>query len=164
MNIYQLNVTVHVLAAFLWLGGMLFLAAVGAPVLRKVEPPELRSELFKRLGEQFRSVGWACIVILLVTGAGNLQFRGMLRWELLGDLAFWSTRYGTTLAWKLACVFVMVSVQAVHDFIHGPRASRLTPESPEFARARSRAAWLARVNAVVGILLIIVAVKLARGG
>ncbi len=29
--LYLANVTAHVLAAFLWLGGMLFLAAVGAP-------------------------------------------------------------------------------------------------------------------------------------
>ena len=41
-GLYWLSVTVHVLAAMLWLGGTFFLAAVGAPVLRKVEPPALR--------------------------------------------------------------------------------------------------------------------------
>jgi putative copper resistance protein D len=164
MNLYDLNVTVHVLAAFLWLGGMLFLAAVGAPVLREIESPELRSRLFKRIGERFRWVGWICIVILLVTGVGNLHFRNLLRWEVLGDAGFWGTRYGTTLAWKLASVFVMLAIQAVHDFVHGPRASRATPESPDFATLRHRAAWMARVNAVVGIFLIFMAVKLARGG
>jgi len=40
---YYLNVTIHVLAAMVWLGGMLFFAAVGAPVLRKVESPQLRA-------------------------------------------------------------------------------------------------------------------------
>jgi uncharacterized membrane protein len=57
--LYYLNVTVHVLAAFLWLGGMFFLGAVGAPVLRRLEPPELRARIFRELGQQFRSVGWA---------------------------------------------------------------------------------------------------------
>lgn len=48
-GLYFLCVTLHVLAAFLWLGGIFFLAAVGAPVLRMVEPPSLRAELFHRL-------------------------------------------------------------------------------------------------------------------
>ena len=33
MSWYYLNVTAHVFAALLWLGGMFFLATVGAPVL-----------------------------------------------------------------------------------------------------------------------------------
>ena len=47
MSLYFINVTIHVFAALLWLGGMFFLAAVGAPVLRRVEPPALRAELFR---------------------------------------------------------------------------------------------------------------------
>jgi uncharacterized membrane protein len=50
VSFYFVNVTVHVFAALLWLGGMFFLAVVGAPVLRSVEPPELRAQLFRRLG------------------------------------------------------------------------------------------------------------------
>ena len=65
MSAYLLNGTIHVLAALLWLGGMFFLAAVGAPVLRKVEPPSLGADLFRQLGEQFRLVGW------IATGALN---------------------------------------------------------------------------------------------
>ena len=40
--LYYASVSVHVLAAMLWLGGMFSLAVVGAPVLRRVEPPALR--------------------------------------------------------------------------------------------------------------------------
>src|SRR5690606_8596520 len=81
-GLYLTSVTIHVLAALLWLGGMFFLAAVGAPVLRKVEPPSLRAELFQKLGEQFRRVGWAAIGVLIVTGIINLYFRGLLRAEV----------------------------------------------------------------------------------
>jgi copper resistance protein D len=161
-NLYLLNVTVHVLAALLWLGGMFFLAAVGAPVLRRVQPAELRSSLFRQLGEGFRTAGWIAIAILVATGVLNLWFAGTLR--LLGDAEFWGTRYGTTLAWKLSTVLIMVSVSAVHDFIHGPAATRLAPGSPAAARFRSRAAWMARVNALVGLVLVFAAVRLARGG
>lgn len=164
MSLYHLNVTVHVLAALLWLGGMFFLAVVGAPVLRKVEPPTLRATLFRELGAAFRNVGWACIVVLLLTGVANLWFRGLLSWDVLGDPGFWDSRYGGALSWKLLAVTVMVGASAVHDFWLGPAASRLAPGSAAALRYRGWASWLARVNAIVGILLVVVAVRLARGG
>lgn len=162
--LYWLNVTLHVLAAFVWLGGMLFLALVGAPVLRAVEPAALRAELFQRIGKRFRAVGWFAIAILLVTGVGNLAFRGLLSADALGSGAFWSGRYGTTLGWKLALVAAMVAISAVHDFVDGPRASRLAPGTPAALRARRRSMWLARVNAGLGVALLAVAVRLTRGG
>jgi len=161
---YYLNVTIHVLAALLWLGGMLFLAAVGAPVLRKVESPQERAALFGALGRQFRTVGWICIAVLLVTGVGNLQFRGVLHWSTLSQASFWSSRYGHALAAKLICVALMLLLQSVHDFRHGPRASQLTPGSAQALRMRVWAMWLARVNALVGVVLVYFAVRLARGG
>lgn len=163
-GLYYANVTVHLLAALLWLGGMFFLAAVGAPVLRTVEPPELRARLFQALGERFRALGWGAIAILLATGVVNLHFRNLLDAQLWADAAFWSTPLGTALAWKLAAVATMVTVSAVHDFISGPAAARLTPGTPAALRARRRAALLARFNAVVGIVVVVAAVRLARGG
>lgn len=162
--LYWPNVTLHVLAAVLWLGGMFFLAAVGAPVLRTIDDPALRRDLFQALGRQFRKAGWAAIVVLLVTGVLNLRFRGVLTWDVLGDPGFWTTPYGRALAWKLAAVTVMLAVQAVHDFAHGPRAGRAAPGSPEALALRRRAAVLARINAVVGLILVYLAVRLARGG
>lgn len=164
MSIYILGVTLHVLAALLWLGGLFFLAAVGAPVLRRVEPAHLRAKLFQNVGERFRLIGWIAIAVLVLTGFGNLHFRGLLRIEVLGDPAFWTHSYARTLAWKVGLVTSMVGIAAVHDFVLGPRASRLAPESNEAQRARRRAAWLARVNTLLGILLIAVSVRLARGG
>lgn len=164
MSLYYLNVTVHVLAALLWLGGMFFLAAVGAPVLRKVEPPELRSVLFRQLGEQFRVVGWIAIGVLLITGVLNLHFRGVLNAAALGSADFWGTRYGVALAWKTGAVAAMLIVQAIHDFSVGPSATRLTAGSPTMLATRRRAALLARLSAVFGIIVVIAAVRLARGG
>jgi copper resistance protein D len=164
VSAYYINVTIHVLAALLWLGGMFFLAAVGAPVLRQIEPPELRAALFRRLGEQFRMVGWVSILVLLVTGVLNLYFRGMLTVPVLTSGVFWSSPYGVALAWKLGAVTAMLVVQAIHDFALGPAASRLQPGSAAMLRARRRAALLARASAVLGIIVVIAAVRLARGG
>jgi uncharacterized membrane protein len=164
VSLYHLNVTIHVLAALLWLGGMFFLGVVGAPVLRKVEPPALRAQLFNQLGTAFRTVGWWSIAVLLVTGLLNLHFRGVLSGAALGSASFWATPYGHSLAIKLVVVLLMLAVSAVHDFIHGPRAGRLVPGSPEALRSRRRAAWMARINALLGVVLVFAAVRLARGG
>jgi uncharacterized membrane protein len=161
---YYVVVTIHVLAALLWLGGMFFLGVVGAPVLRAVEPPALRQRLFHDLGLRFRSVGWVAIAVLVATGTAMLAARGLLRWSgVFGSAAFWRTTLGTALAAKLAAVVTMIVVSAVHDFILGPAAGRAAPGSPAAAALRKRAALLARVNALVGLLLVIAAVRLARG-
>jgi uncharacterized membrane protein len=159
---YYVLVTIHVLAALLWLGGMLFLGVVGAPVLRAIEPPALRQRLFSELGRRFRTVGWVAVATLVATGTLMLNARGLLHWSVLGSAAFWHTAFGTTLALKLTAVTTMIVVSAVHDFFHGPAAGRAAPGSPAALAMRRRAALLARANALVGILLVLAAVRLAR--
>jgi len=164
-TLYHLAVFIHVMAALIWLGGMFFVALVGAPVLRKVEPPELRVKLFQDLGLRFRNVGWTALGVLVVTGVWILHLRGVLRLETLADPVWWSTSFGRALGWKLTAVVIMVVVSALHDFVFGPRAGRTSGDDPA-ARARHRrlAIHLARLNAGVGILLVYWAVRLARGG
>lgn len=163
--LYYANVTIHVLAAMLWLGGMFFLGVVGAPVLRAVEPPALRQRLFQTLGTRARNVGWWAIAVLLVTGFANLHFRGWLHWDgVLASRAFWETGSGHALALKLVAVSTMLIVSATHDFILGPRAGRAAPGSPAALGFRRRAALLARANALIGVVVVIAAVRLARGG
>ena len=164
-TLYFVNVTVHVLAALLWLGGMFFLGVVGAPALRRIEPPALRQRLFQELGRRFRTVGWVAIAILVATGVLNLYFRGWLQWSgMLGAPAFWRTALGHALAAKLVAVVTMIAVSATHDFLLGPAAGRAAPGSPRAIVLRRRAALLARVNAFVGVIVVIAAVRLARGG
>ena len=164
MSGYWVNVTVHVFAAMLWLGGMFFLAAVGAPVLRRVEDEQLRRDLFAGLGVRARNVGWLAIGVLLVTGTLNLWYRGMLDPAVWRSAGFWGTAYGRALAWKLGSVAVMLVVQAGHDFVLGPRSSVAEPGSPAALALRRRAALYARVNALVGVVVVVAAVRLARGG
>jgi len=163
--LYFATVLLHVLAALLWLGGMVFFGLVGAPALRAVEPPALRQQLFQQLGLRFRTVGWVAIGVLLVTGVLNLQLRGLLHWTgVLGAPEFWRTGFGRALAVKLTAVTAMIVVSLVHDFILGPAAGRASPGSPQALVMRRRAALLARANALVGLVVVGAAVWLARGG
>jgi len=155
MSAYYITVTLHVFAALLWLGGMFFLAAVGAPVLRRIEPPALRAELFRALGLAFRKVGWIAIAVLVATGVLNLHFRGMLNSAVWSDGAF---------TVKLVTVVLMIALSAMHDFAVGPAAARAQPGTPRAAQWRRWSAWIARANALLGIVLVVAAVRLARGG
>lgn len=70
------------------------------------------------------------------------------------------------LFFKLAIVALMFSLSALHDFVLGPRASvrrqagALPAESP---RLRRQASWLGRINLVLGMLVLALAVRLVRG-
>ena len=162
---YYVNVTLHILAAMLWLGGMFFLGIVGAPVLRRVEPPALRQQLFDGLGRRFRRVGWITVGVSVVTGVINLWYRGWLHWDgVLGSAGFWRTTTGTALGAKLAFVALMLAVEAYHDFAIGPRAGQVEPGSIESVRLRRQASWLARMAALSGLGIVIAAVFLPRGG
>ena len=162
---YYAAVVVHVLAALFWLGGTFFLGLVGAPVLRAVEPPALRQQLFQALGQRFRTAGWIAIAVLVGSGLWLLQLRGLLHWSgALGSLAFWATPFGLALAVKLAAVTVMIASSAVHDFVLGPAAGRAVPGSAQALLLRRRAALLARGGALLGLVIVLAAVRLARGG
>ena len=161
---YYATVTVHLLAAVVWLGGMLFLALVGAPVLRRVEPQPLRQELFRSLGLRFATVGWIAIATLLVTGTLLLALRGLLHWSVLGSADFWRSGFGHALALKLAAVALMLVLGAVHDVV-SRRDDRLRLSTPEIAaRQRRVAAITGRGAVLVGLLVVLAAVRLARGG
>ncbi len=160
--LYYLIVTLHILAALLWLGGMFFLGVVGAPVLRAVEPAALRQQLFQQLGLRFRSIGWGAIAVLVITGALVLHLRG-LRWSaVLASGAFWASAFGHALAAKLIAVTAMIAVSFFHDFVLGPAAGRAAPGSPHALVLRRRAALFARANALIGIIVVLAAVRLAR--
>lgn len=134
---------VHVLAVVVWLGGMLFIALVLVPVVRRLGDPALRTRLVHEAGVRFRTVGWITLGLLLASGLGNLWLRPYLL-EL--------PRFQV----KLTLVVVALGLAAVHDFVLGPRAGR-PGASP---RARVRASWVARVNVVLVTAIVVLGLTL----
>ncbi len=163
---YQWVVFVHILAAMVWAGGMLFLALVLVPALRR-ETPARRAELMTIVGERFRTVGWVMIATLLVTGVWNLKNRGF-SWDaiLMGDVL--DGRWGRVLLVKLLVVTAVLSTSVVHDFFIGPRSTRAALPPPEgdptrAASLRRAASWIGRINALLALTIIWLAVALVRG-
>ena len=133
----------HVFAALVWIGGMLFVALVLVPVVRAQADPALRARLFHDVGVRFRAVGWAALLVLLATGLINLWLRPYL---------FTLTRF----QWTLGLVVVALVLSAIHDFVLGPRAG--VPGADP--RMRVGASWLARVNVLVVLIVVILGLAL----
>lgn len=163
---YQLSVLVHVVSAMVWVGGMLFLALVAAPATRHLPPAE-RGALFSVLGRRFRVVGWTSIAILVATGLLNVRFRG-IGWEAVVSGRLFGSEFGRVLAAKLGLVAAMLVVAAVHDVVLGPASVRASAGTGpvafgQAATLRRRASLLARLNAVLALLVVALAVALVRG-
>ena len=166
---YQWVVFFHILAAIIWIGGMFFLALVLVPTLRG-ESQAVRSALLGAAGVRFRTVGWVCLVALLVTGVFNLKNRGF-SWETIasGDIFTETDTFGHILAGKLLLVALVLAVSAFHDFRLGPasiQAARSRDAGGDPARAetlRRRASLLGRLNALLALVIVFLAVALVRG-
>lgn len=175
MGFYLFIVWIHVLAAFIWLGGMLFIALVLAPVSRKIEPLTLRANILKEIGTRFRLVGWICIIILLITGVLNIFNKGMSHTIFLPSQML-LTEFGRILAIKLTFVFLMIILSFIHDFFIGPRLTALMQgikqnnsnlavskdTLTELQKLRWQVSWLARLNTLFGLVIIFLAANLAR--
>jgi copper resistance protein D len=164
--VYQLSVFVHLLSAVVWVGGMLFLALVIVPAIRHLPPAE-RGALLSAVGRRFRTIGWLCIALLIATGMLNAGYRG-LTWDLVLSGRFLEGWFGQVLAIKLALVAAMIGLSAYHDFVVGPSATRLLergdPSTAGLAmRLRRRASLLGRLNALLALAVIALAVLLMRG-
>jgi uncharacterized membrane protein len=135
----------HIVAAMTWIGGMLFIALVLVPVARRVDDPALRTRLVHAIGLRFRTVGWIALGVLVTTGLGNL-------WLVPGLL------YAPRFQWKLGLVVLALILSAAHDFVLGPRAG--APGAA--ASARTRASWVARINVVVVLAVVMLGLSLLR--
>jgi copper resistance protein D len=164
--LYLFSVWLHVLAAMLWVGGMLFLVFVLVPVLRGSATPQEAARFVRATGQRFRSVGWAALLALVATGFANIFLRGVAFTDL-ASLGFWTSTWGHVLGAKLALVVIVLILSLVHDFNVGPSASEALakdPRSPEALRLRKMASWMGRFNLLLGLAIVALGVWLARLG
>lgn len=165
MNLlYLLSVWIHILAAMVWIGGMLFLVLVVVPWLRSGQRTQA-ADFFRETGPRFRNVGWTCFAVLVITGSFNLWVRGV-RWANFVEPQWLTSSFGKTVLAKLGVFVVVLLVSALHDFVVGPRATRAIatdPRSVAAQRERRRASLLGRMNVVFALVLVALGVMLVRG-
>jgi putative copper resistance protein D len=112
---HELNQTVHLLGAGLWLGGLAPLAWVLRQARR--QPGDIAISVARDALRNFSRMGYAAVALLALTGAINTLF-------LVGSLnAMFDTPYGRLLAFKILLFLAMVVVALINRFRLGPRIS-----------------------------------------
>jgi uncharacterized membrane protein len=163
---YQASVLIHIISAIIWVGGLLFLALIVVPATRGLPPAE-RGALISALGRRFRTVGWICIGLLIITGVITSSYRGVT-WQAVASGELLAGQFGRLLAVKVSLVALMVVVSLLHDTVLGPASARAlvragAPVTREVRRLRRASSWLARASVLLGLLVVALAVALVRG-
>ncbi|MCA1957653.1 MAG: hypothetical protein LDL14_03875 [Nitrospira sp.] len=156
---YHALVALHLLAAVAWIGGMIFLSLVLAPLVKSRKAAPEFMALFRSAALRFRAVVWTAIALLLTTGPVLLARRGMM----LTSPASWST----VATIKIGLVLLLLVVTMLHDMVLGPQVSRVSsiPASSRTAWEKlvaSTARWLPRCSLLLSLIVIVAAVVLAR--
>jgi len=162
---YNISVFIHILAAMFWIGGMLFTVAVLVPASRNPLLSSKKGAFFTLIGKKFSKISWFLFVILLITGFTNYLFRGYKFQEFFNP-DFWQAGYGYFYGMKLHLFGAVLIVSGFHDFYAGPKAAKLMekePQSVKTLRFRKISSWFGRLNVLLGLSLVYIAVRLARG-
>jgi uncharacterized membrane protein len=152
-------VSLHILAAMSWIGGMMFLSLVLAPLMRRESASPEFTTFFRSCARRFRVVVWLAMGTLLATGPILLSQRNI---DVMNP-ATWSPIVNM----KLGLVALLILLTLLHDLAIGPWASEvsLIPESARTRREHNlvrTARWLPRLSLLIALAVILVAVVLAR--
>ncbi|MGQ0695110.1 MAG: DUF4149 domain-containing protein [Nitrospiraceae bacterium] len=152
-------VSLHILAAITWIGGMTFLSFVLAPLVRKGSATPEFMAIFLSAARRFRIVVWLAMGVLLATGLillsqRHIDFMNPATWSPIVTL-------------KLGLVALLILLTLLHDLALGPWVSEIST-IPESARTRREhnlvwtARWLPRLSLLIALAVILVALVLAR--
>jgi copper transport protein len=134
----------HLVAAAVWVGGLLHLALAARPVFHLPAPQ--RSTLLAQLVPRFSTLAILCVGTLIITGLYST-------WAQVGIPAALTTPYGLTLLGKLALFLPMLALGAVNLLWLSPRLEGDADSGSRLRRTvTSEAALGLLVLLVVGLL------------
>jgi len=147
-----LSLWLHLLAAVVWLGGLLFQSHVLLPALGKSGLVASGARVLRKA----RPVAWVAVVVLVVTGLHNLT---RLSLSVLTE-----TRVGRLLALKLLLVIVALMLTAHRDFGLVARLWREVEAGRDGARERRAIDWIDRVVLLLGVAALYLGLAISRQG
>jgi copper resistance protein D len=154
--LHYVVIFIHLIAAISWIGGMLFLSLVLAPLVRpRNTPPEFMA-LFRTAARRFRLVVWSAIALLLGTGPILLHQRG-LSFAHPGQ-------WPDVLRIKIGLVAIFILLTVAHDLLIGTyrRITALPGRTTMEHILLRTSAWLPRVALLVALAIVVAAVMLTR--
>ncbi len=143
--------SIHLIAAAVWAGGLVFLG-VAAAVARRTIPEGDRIAFFRMLGRRFAFAAAAAAVLLAATGADMASDR-LASWSALVN-----TSYGRILFAKIVLFALALTEAGVHSLVLGPRIGALREAllaSPGDAALQARLRRTAAVSGVLSVLMLL---------
>ena len=152
-------ITLHVLAAVVWVGGMTFLSLVLAPLIKKVSVASESMALFWRAAVRFRLVVWTAVALLLTSGPMLLYERGLNVFE--------PGQWPQVLRIKLGLVVPLVALTVTHDLLLGPLMRRISSIPKDSRSSWERtivhiAPWVPRATLLLALGVLSTGVVLVR--
>ncbi len=158
MSVFHIVILwLHLLGAIAWIGGMIFLSCVLAPLVRNPAAPSEFMAVFRSSARRFRIVVWIAVALLVSTGFRLLHDRGLP----LTDLSLWPPMVRA----KVILVAMLLTLTMLHDLVLGPRMREFTARAEAGTSPLAQAlvgaiGWLPRAAlflalAVVGVGLLV---------
>ena len=117
-----ISVWIHVIAVSIWIGPQFFMFIVAIPALRTVEDARVRARLMRTIVTRFGWLAWGAMAMTIASGIGNLL---VVSDEAPFDLWDRDYRWWGLFTEKMALVFIVVVLTAIHTLFVGPRQLRL---------------------------------------
>ncbi len=137
-----------------WIGGMIFLSLVVAPLFRRAGLSGERLQLFRDIAYRFRVLVWVAVGLLVTSGVVLIVQRGLP----IGDVAAWPR----PLQVKLTLVLCLVGLSLWHDLMLAARARSVSNSStPGTAPVDRRVGMLARLVPRLALLFALAVVYAA---
>jgi uncharacterized membrane protein len=148
----------HVLAAIVFIGPQVFLAAIAMPAMRTIEDARARQAVVRRITMGFGMLGGAALLVLLATGIRQYyEFKSLIDRDV-------APRYFFLIQTKLTLVVVVIILTLAHGMFFGRRLQQLqeqnAPEA-EIARVRQWSMITSMQNLAASIAIVLCATLMA---
>jgi copper resistance protein D len=157
--IWVATISLHILATVAWIGGMVFLSFVLAPLVRSRQATSEAVVLFRSSARRFRLVVWGAMTLLLITGPPLLAQRNIALMH--------PSTWPQIVVVKLGLVAVLFLFTFSHDLFLGQKFSRISA-IPAYTRTAwertvlASARWLPRLSLLIASAIVVAAAILAR--
>lgn len=151
-----LVVWLHLLAALVFLGGLLFHNHVFVPsILAAVRTDPGARLVWLNVLRKFRRLAWTALSLIILSGLYHLS-------RLPSPAVLFESSAGSFLAWKLALVILLVFLSAHRDFGLASRMIRILEHGGDPLPLQRRMSWIDRIILVLGVSVLFLGLRLSR--
>ncbi len=141
MQVFKIvNLWIHLLSGFFWIGGIFFFSIVCLPAVRRGLPKEIGGTCLRDLWVRFQKVASIPVTLLLITGGINIHFSHQAR-------GIFSTNYFHALSFKILFFTIILTM-----YLLNLKNLQEIQKSPTFDRPPLQDSLL-----VLGVLILLMA-------